>query len=44
MGDRFGYRSVTSETPDLFAALAQFGQGALITMMVADHVTGSGLR
>ena len=38
MGDRFGYRSGTNDTPDIFAALAQFGRGLLITMMVSDQI------
>ena len=35
-GDRFGYRYDQAEENDLFTAIAQFGQGLLIVMMVAD--------
>lgn len=35
-GDRFGYRYDMSDENDLFTAVAQFGQGLVVTMLVAD--------
>lgn len=35
-GDRFGYRCDKSDLNDLFTAVAQFGQGLILTMLVAD--------
>lgn len=35
-GDRFGYRCDKSDENDLFTAIAQFGQGLIVTMLVAD--------
>lgn len=35
-GDRFGYRCDKADNNDLFMAVAQFGQGLVIAMLVAD--------
>ena len=35
-GDRFGYRYDKSDENDLFTAVAQFGQGLVVAMLIAD--------
>jgi hypothetical protein len=37
-GDRFGYRCDKADENDLFMAVAQFGQGLVIAMLVADEL------
>ena len=37
-GDRFGYRCDKSDDNDLFMAVAQFGKGLVIAMLVADEL------
>lgn len=38
-GDRFGYRCDKAEENDLFMAIAQFGQGLVVSMLVAEGLS-----
>lgn len=43
-GDRFGYRCDKADDNDLFMAIAQFGQGLVIAMLVADGESATELE
>jgi hypothetical protein len=44
IGDRFGYRCNKADEPDVLAALAQFGSGLILAILVVDPKARQGLQ
>lgn len=40
-GDRFGYRFDKADDNDLFAVVAQFGRGVIVTMLIVDDLSAA---